>query len=225
MAVSLRKRASGLLLHISSLPSRSGIGDFGSQAFRFIDMLEKSCQSYWQVLPLNPTIPSKARSPYAPASAFAGNILFISPELLYEDNLAGKEILDTRTGSVNNTGSGKVEFRTVEKNRKKILDIAYEKFKSGFSASLKDDFDSFCLLNKKWLNDYAAFKAFHDFFLKNCKKKGWAYWPPPIRDRETEEIKILAERLSDEISKEKFCQFIFLRQWINLKKYAAEKNI
>ncbi|MBM3705535.1 MAG: 4-alpha-glucanotransferase, partial [Actinobacteria bacterium] len=149
----LNKRSSGLLLHISSLPSGSGTGDFGRAAYKFIDFLEKSRQSYWQVLPLNPTTALKAYSPYAPLSAFAGNTLFINHRILYEDNLIKKE--DTGQAAL-------ADFKLAGKIRGKLLGIAYEKFKSGTNASLKNEFEAFCLNNRKWLDDYAAFKVFHD---------------------------------------------------------------
>lgn len=226
----LKKRACGLLLHISSLPSVCGTGDFGKQAYRFADFLKKAGQSFWQVLPLNPTTSAKAHSPYACPSAFAGNTLFISSELLYEEGLLKKEQMPyPDLLSRANTGvvyTGRTDYRRAEEIKKIILRDACSNFLSLKSKVLKEDYENYCSINNSsWLDDYASFKAFRDYFLQKISAESWTKWPQDIKFRNKKECMLLKKELKNEIEKEKFSQFIFNRQWTALKEYANAKGV
>jgi len=233
----LNKRASGILLHISSLPSIYGIGDFGREAYKFIDFLKNAKQRYWQILPLNPTSLSKANSPYASFSAFAGNILFISPELLFEEGFLSRTDLDAMLSSFNNmsgknsnskpsgNSGNKIDYKKTTDYKNRIFDIAFKNFKS-HPEKYKDAFDFFCTENsKKWLEDFSSFIAFKNYFKKRIGILSWQYWPENIKNKNYAEISKLKKELKHEISKEKFLQFIFFNQWQNLKRYANSKGI
>lgn len=145
-----KRRSSGLLMHISSLPSHFGIGDLGPQAYQFADLLAKNDQYFWQVLPLNPTELKHGNSPYHSCSAFAGNPLFISPELLYQDGLLAKEDLNNNYLPEQQN----VDFARVYPLKNKLLEKACCLF-----AQLPDfqqEFDFFCQQQSFWLDDYAC---------------------------------------------------------------------
>jgi len=226
----LKKRACGLLLHISSLPSVYGTGDFGKQAYRFADFLKKAGQSFWQVLPLNPTTALKANSPYACPSAFAGNTLFISPELLHEDGLLKKEQMpcaDSKYGKGNVFRyTGRTDYAGAAKIKKIIMGNAYNNFLSIKNKDIKEQYGHFCIINNNtWLDDYASFKAFREYFLKKISARSWTQWPQDIKSRNRKECMLLKKELENEIEKEKFSQFIFNRQWAALKNYANIKGV
>lgn len=163
-------RGSGLLLHVSCLWSDFGIGDLGPSAYEFIDMLHASKQSYWQVLPFNPTNAVNGNSPYSSVSAFAANIFFISPQLMLKDGLIEKREFDLFAGF----SSKKVEYSKVYESKARIFDIAYEKFKQ---EDKKTKTNSFYKENRLWLDDYAAFIVFKKVF----DGKLWTQWPKEIR--------------------------------------------
>ena len=226
----LNKRACGLLLHIISLPSHFGIGDFGKEAFKFVDFLKQSGQAYWQILPMTPVTASKYYSPYASPSAFAGNELFISPEILYEDNLLKKDILQTVRIQMQykkeNPHIGWIDYRKVKKNRKIILNNVFYNFTLIAAGALKDEFEEFILKNdKNWLDDFACFLAFKNYFYKKSKISSWRMWPEKIKKRDAYEVSLLKKELYESIQNEKILQFLFFRQWRHLKKYAGENKI
>lgn len=200
----MKKRASGILLHISSLPSRFGTGDFGTQAFEFADFLHKSRQTYWQLLPLTPPNRFRDFSPYDCLSAFAGNTMFISPEMLCKAGLLNKADISNPPAF----SSNHVEFEKVYNYKAELFDKAYDKFKSCWG---KKDFEKFCRENKYWLDDYSVFAAMSQVY----KTSDWSKWPAKnANDR----IKQIAER-------EKFLQYIFFRQWFELKEYCNLRGI
>jgi 4-alpha-glucanotransferase len=144
-----KHRGSGIQLHITSLPSKYGIGDFGPEAYKFADFLTRAGQSYWQVLPLNQVSSRGNYSPYSSLSAFAGNILLISPELLYQQGfMAEKDISDIPVFN-----PAKVNFRKVYSYKTRLLNRAFENFK------IDSNYKKFCENNKNWLEDYAVFSA------------------------------------------------------------------
>ena len=219
----LNKRASGILLHVSSLPSIYGIGDFGREAYKFIDFLKNAKQRYWQVLPLNPTSLPKANSPYASFSAFAGNILFISPELLFEEGFLSRTDLDVMLFSFNK--GNKIDYKKATEYKNRIFNIAFKNFNL-HPEKYRDAFTFFCIENsKKWLEDFSSFVAFKKYFNKRTGISSWQYWPKHIKNKNYAEILKLKKELHYEIFKEKFLQFIFFRQWQNLKYYANSKGI
>lgn len=206
-------RGSGLLLHISCLWSGFGIGDLGPAAYKFIDMLKSAKQSYWQVLPLNPTNAITCNSPYSSVSAFAANIFFISPELLLEDGLIQKSDLDLFSGVV----LEKVDYPRVYEIKAVIFDRAYEKFKT----MDRTGFELFCSENALWLENYAEFVVFKRVFNGEL----WTKWPKEIRDRDDAAVIKMKEQNADGILKEKFLQYLFYRQWKALKKYANSSGV
>ncbi len=192
------ERKAGVLLPISSLPSDFGIGDLGHKAYQFIDFLVASGHSLWQILPLNPTEEHHGNSPYFSISLFAGNPILISPELLYEEGLINKELLE----NLKVEGTNRIAYGKVYRNKEHMLRVAFENFKED------EDFHLFCQENAYWLEDYALFS-----FLHKKHKKPWWLWD--------EEIKV-EER---EILKEKFTQYVFFKQWKALRDYANSKGI
>ncbi|MBM3712426.1 MAG: 4-alpha-glucanotransferase, partial [Actinobacteria bacterium] len=223
------KRASGILLHISSLPSEYGIGDIGKPAYAFIDFLKKSGQKFWQILPLNPTSPSKGNSPYASFSAFAGNPLFISPEILFEENLISKSDLNSLKLLKPSRIENKIDYKIVTAIKNMVLDKACKNFFKNYkkySAKYSDDFDDFCNLNEeKWLEDFAVFVVLKNYFKKKYNIKSWKDWPEIITNRDNEILFMLKNKLDKAIKREKFIQYIFYRQWASLKNYADKQGI
>jgi 4-alpha-glucanotransferase len=147
----IKKRRSGILLHITSLPSPYGIGDFGPGACRFIDFLAEAKQSFWQILPLTPTDPISGNSPYRGSSAFAGNLLLISPELLVRDGLLSEKEIEP----INCNQGDRINYHNVITYKERILDRAYECFK----REKKNKYENFCSENSSWLDDFALFLA------------------------------------------------------------------
>jgi 4-alpha-glucanotransferase len=207
------KRVSGILLHITSLPSQYGIGDLGKEAYKFVDFLRDTRQSLWQILPLNPTESFYANSPYHGTSAFAGNTLLISPELLFEEGLLEKGDLQ----NMPQFSEDKVDFESVIPFKKQLFEKAFEKFKV---KNHSFDFEEFCFKNAQWLDDFALFVSLKDKF-----GVSWGDWPEELRDRDPQALNMATNELSEKIGKEKFLQYIFDRQWKSVKKYAIEKGI
>ena len=211
------KRSSGILLHITSLPSPYGIGDLGTEAYKFADLLAEAGQRYWQILPLNPTELGSGNSPYSSHSAFAGNPLLISPDLLVEDGLlTQKDIKPTTTFN-----DKKVEFEKVSEYKKQILQKAYENFKAGEGSKLKQEFARFQEEHQAWLLDYTRFVAFKHHF----EGQAWTQWSDRIKNREQKGMEDLSSALSEEIEREAFLQFLFFHQWERLKAYCTSKGI
>ena len=211
----VEKRGSGILLHITSLPSAFGIGDLGLGAYRFVDFLAETGQSFWQILPLNPTCTVYGNSPYSSFSAFAGNPLLISPELLIEDGILLKSDIKDHPPFQSN----RVNYKAVTQYKNKILAAAYEKIKENISSDQK--FKHFCGENSSWLDDYAMFitikKHFNDVV--------WSKWLVDLKDRKEDALKEWVKRHEEAIKKEKFLQYIFFNQWYSLKNYCTSKNI
>jgi len=210
-----KKRASGVLAHISSLPSAYGIGDLGPAAYAFCDFLSKAKQSLWQVLPLNPTIAACGHSPYSSISAFAGNTLFISPELLRQEHLLAERDMSEKP----DFSPDSCDYRSVLAYKEKLLQRAYEHFRA--STKLKDECEYFCNEEANWLEDYALFKAIRDAY----DRKPWNTWDVSLRDWQPQALRQAKRQWAVAIEKEKFLQFIFYRQWFALKKYCNQKGI
>src|SRR5216684_1271862 len=149
-------RASGILLHPTSLPGRFGIGDLGDEAYRFADFLIASGQSLWQVLPLGPT--GFGDSPYACHSAFAGNTLLISPEKLFQEGLLARGDLD----EIPSLPTERVDFEQVNKAKDVVLAKAYASYLRTTDTELRSAFETFAEHNASWLDDYALFHALKD---------------------------------------------------------------
>ena len=167
------ERASGVLLHISSLPSEYGIGDMGHWAYRFADLLAEHHQSYWQILPLNPTSGTFGHSPYSSFSAFAGNFLFISPYKLVEEGLLPPEEIEGFGESTEEF----VNFEVTAQRKKRWLQMAYQQHFQ--DAHQREEFEAFRRANADWLEDMALFAT-----LKERYPSAWSDWPIEYRDRD-----------------------------------------
>ncbi|CAN5433816.1 4-alpha-glucanotransferase [soil metagenome] len=208
-------RASGILLHPTSLPGGYGIGDLGPEAFRFVDFLAAAGQTYWQILPLGPT--GYGDSPYQCFSAFAGNPLLISPEKLIEDRLITEEDLADKPDFI----AHKVDFGGVYNWKNQLLPKAYEGFHQVTSVDFRGKFGTFCQENEFWLDDYALYRA-----IKATQAQSpWYEWPDELKLRDSVAMAAASERLFDEIHAEKFYQFLFFRQWFAIKEYANANGI
>ena len=206
------KRSSGILMHISSLPGKFGIGSFGSEAYKFVDFLVKSGQKYWQILPLGHT--SYGDSPYQCFSAFAGNPYFIDFDLLEKEGLLNRDdYIDRDYGN----DDEKVQYSQIFIEKVKVLKIAYQNFKN---ISM-EGYEEFKKENSFWLNQYSLYMAVKEEFGLVC----WQKWDSDIRNREEEAVKKYSLKLADEIEYYNFIQFIFFKQWMELKKYANENKI
>ena len=205
-------RSSGVLMHISSLPSPWGIGTLGTEAKKFIDFLAESGQRYWQLLPVSPT--GYGDSPYQSFSSFAGNPYFIDLDTLCELGL-----LEKSEYSGINWGNNPecVDFGLLYESRFKVLRKAVQRLFESDCSELKD----FCLNASFWLDDYATFMALKDSH--GCAS--WMQWERPLRFREEAALNEARQKLSSEIDFYKALQFLFYRQWNELKSYAVEKGV
>lgn len=211
----MHRRASGILLHITSLPSAYGIGDLGPGAYSFADFLAKAGQSYWQMLPLNPTYSGLGNSPYSSTSAFAGNPLLISPKQLYKDGFASVEQISTFPGS----SFEQVDYKLVNSWKMQLLEHCFQDVKDKIHSDT--DYIRFKEQQKYWLDDFALFTAIKD----NHEGQSWIYWDKNLQNREPAELKLVRERLGQEIEKQKFIQYLFYTQWFALKHYCNHLNI
>ena len=203
-------RASGILMPIFSLPSPYGVGTLGKVAYDFVDFLNASSQSYWQILPLNPT--SFGDSPYQSFSSFAGNPYFIDLDMLVKDNLLKEcEIANCDFGNSN----VKIDYEKLYLNRYPLLKLAFSRFVPN------KDYDTFLLDNEHWLHNYALFMA-----IKSAHNgDAWYTWKKPLIARETSAIQQAENDYIDDINFYKFLQFKFFEQWSALKKYANKNSI
>lgn len=209
------RRASGVLLHPTSLPGSFGIGDLGPEAFKFVDFLVESGQSYWQILPLGPT--GYGDSPYQSFSAFAGNALMVSPEKLVEDELITDEVLKSKP----DFPAHKVDFGAVFEWKRELLANAYKGFHHITSVDLRGKFETFCQENEYWLDDYALYRA-----IKITQgQKPWYEWPDKFMLRDERTLRTSTEQLFEQIHAEKFYQFLFFRQWHAVKAHANENGV
>ncbi len=212
----MRTRACGILLHVTSLPSSYGIGDLGPSAYRFADILAEMKQSFWQVLPLGPTNPAFGNTPYDSSSAFAGNPLLISPDMLLKDGLLFPEDVL----GVPNFPEDRIDYPAVIDYKEKLLDRAFTVFQNSDKDTKGCEFKRFCSENT-WLEDFALFSAIKSHF----HGLPWNRWPTAIRDRRPEALKEMVDQLQDEIGKQKFFQYTFFRQWLFIKEYCNRNGL
>ncbi len=203
------------MLHPTSLFSNYGIGDFGAEAFRFVDFLVAAKQTYWQVLPLGQT--GYGDSPYQSFSAFAGNIYLISPEKLVEDEfLSEKDLKHTPKFP-----AGKVEFGKMIDFKLPLLKKAFGNFRQTKDEKIIEAFHAFCRENNFWLEDYALFRA-----IKLARNHAsWQDWDEDLKLRKPEALEKARREFDDASFAEKFYQFAFFRQWSALRKYANENGV
>src|SRR5665213_1878984 len=210
----LTERASGVLLHLSSLPSRGGIGDLGPEAYRFADFLAACKQQYWQVLPLSPT--GHGNSPYSALSAFAGNPLFISLE-----NLAAEGWLDPGSLDALPGGEGPVDFERAAACKRPLLEQAAANFLDRAQPEQRERFEQFCRDNQYWIEGYASFSALRAIF----SNASWAAWPADYAHRTAETMEQFHVEHDPERMIQKGIQFFFQEQWVALRTYCAEREI
>lgn len=208
-------RASGILLHPTSFAGPYGIGDLGRNAYDFVDWLVSAGQKLWQILPLGPT--SYGNSPYSSYSAFAGNTLLISPDILARDGLLNPNSLDQEP----TFGSGRVDYPEVTDRKNSLLSEAFETFKASANPPLVDEFAYFRRENSWWLDDYAMFRA-----LKAAHENTpWNEWAEPLRRRDADALEQTRSQLAREIDSERFSQYLFFRQWLAIRKYANANGV
>ncbi len=206
------ERSSGILMHLSSLPSPYGIGTLGKAAYEFADFLCDSKQRYWQMLPVGHT--GYGDSPYQSFSMYAGNPYFIDLDLLISEGLlTNEEVAACSWGE----DEERVDYGAIYANRSRLLYCAYA---NGFAA-LQPEIGAFCQENKGWLPDYALFMALKEHF----SMRPWIDWDEPIRRREPRALKQYAKLLKDKVDFYTFVQFLFFRQWSSFRSYTREKDV
>ncbi len=208
----MKERAAGILLPISSLPSRYGIGTLGRDAYHFVDQLKAAGQKYWQVLPVGPT--SFGDSPYQSFSAFAGNPYFIDLEILAAKGLLTKEDIESCDWG---DDPSDVDYEKIYNNRFVILRKAYR------ASDFREEkgYRSFLEKSKYWLEDYSLYMALKFYF----GGKEWLAWEESIRLHKKDSVKHYKRLLKDEIGFWQFCQYEFYIQWKALKRYANKRGI
>ncbi len=211
------ERSSGVLLHPTSLPGPFGIGDFGRESRRFVDFIAAAGQTFWQIMPLGP--PGSGDSPYASTSAFAGNVNLISPE-----NLVAMGLLDE--GDIDHPPAFPIDLTDhgqVIAYKKGLLEKAFHHFKGRVQGDqeLARDYERVLALTSSWLDDYALFAALkvgHD-------SAAWWTWEPALARREPGAMARVRRDLGDRVEAHRFFQYLFLRQWLDLKSYANARGI
>ncbi len=211
----IKNRASGILLHPTSLPGQFGAGDLGANAYLFIDWLLGAGQTYWQVLPLGEIGPGN--SPYMSSSAFAGNVLLIDLcELSYlgwlgaEDLVPHPEFREER-----------VDFSLQGPYRLERLRSAAKCFFASADEAMRNSYTEFCLAKREWLDDYARFMT----IAEQQGWRNWNLWPAALANREIQALLLFEEMNREQIGFWKFCQWCFDRQWHQLRAYANERGI
>jgi len=208
-------RASGILLHPTSLPGRFGIGDLGADAMEWIDFLEASGQKLWQVLPLGPT--GYGDSPYQCFSAFAGNPYLVSPEGLVTDGLLDESDL----ASAPAFPADRVDFGAVIGWKIPLLERAHRRFLAGARGDLREDYAGFREEHGDWLEDFALFMALKD----SHGGAMWTEWEPELAAREPAALERERERLAEAVDSHRFRQFLFFRQWAAVRARAAAAGV
>ena len=206
-------RATGILLHPISLPSRGGIGDLGPSAYEFLDFLAKASQGLWQVLPLNP--PAKGNSPYSSTSAFAGDPLLISLERLAEHGWIDSGALSGLTSDV-----APIDYERVRRDKLPLLWKAAEDFLAKSNEHARQRFDRFCADNAWWLEDYVMFDL-----LRQSHGENWSHWPSELARHEGAALEKFRQESSFQLNSQRVVQFFLWEQWRALRYYCAQKSI
>jgi 4-alpha-glucanotransferase len=206
-------RSSGILLHVTSLPSPYGVGDLGPSAFSWVDRLHNTGQEWWQALPLGPT--GYGNSPYQSLSSFAGNGLVISPECLISEGLL------KANDCTSQFPSDFVDYDSVTPFKEKLLEKAATKFHAGERRDLHPAYQEFCATQESWLEDYALFRGLKSRFAGSC----YLDWPEDLVQRKPVALAKARRELANEIDRFRLEQFLLLRQADQLKEYANEKGV
>lgn len=207
-------RASGLLLHVTSLPTPYGIGDVGPGALAWIDRLADAGQSWWQSLPLGPT--GSGNSPYDPLSSFAGNGLLVSPDWLIEDGL-----VRASDCQINSLPEGEIYYDAVIPFKQRLVKTAWANFKALAQTGLRGAYEQFRHDQAHWLEDYALFRALKLKF----SDANYLEWPADLVRREAAALDRARHELADDIGEVCFTQFLVFRQGERLKTYAHRNGI
>ena len=208
----IEARSSGILAHITSLPSPFGIGDIGPSSYAFIDFLVACGQSYWQFLPTGPTNCFFDNSPYMSTSAFAGSPLLISPNLLFQEGLISQADLDNRPSF----SPYFTDYGLVREYKTKLLQLAYRRFQPDTTSEY-----SIFIATSAWLDDYAVFMTLKDLY----DNSGWFDWPHDLATRKQTALQSILENQHEKINYFRFEQYEFFRQWRLLRQYAKDKYI
>lgn len=208
------RRSSGVLLHPTSLPGPFGVGDLGPVAYRWVETLAAMKQTWWQILPLGPT--GAGDSPYQSFSAFAGGIKLLSPELLERDGLVTPAFWAGQ-----HFPAHEVDYGRVNPFKSALLRAAWDAFRGGKGAHLKDDFAEYRGREAGWLDGYATFTAIRDAL----GERPLPEWPTDLLRRDPKAVAAVEKELASEIGMHAFGQYLFDRQWAALKKYAAAKKV
>lgn len=205
-------RKSGILLHLSSLPSPYGIGTMGKEAYQFVDFLKESGQSYWQLLPICPT--SYGDSPYQSYSTYAGNPYFIDLDLLAEMGLLQEKEYQNIDWECSKDC---INYGVLYLKRYHVLRIACERF----LQHPNEEYKQFCNTNDFWLSDFSLFMTLKDLH----EGKAWQEWEKPFQDREKEVLQMLCKEREQDVAFWKVVQYLFYKQWFDLKEYANSNGI
>lgn len=203
------------MLHPTSFPGRYGIGDLGDEAYRFVDFLAATGQTLWQLMPLGPT--GYGDSPYASFSAFAGNPMLISPDILAADNFLSTEDL----ADLPEFPADRVDFGPVLEYKKSLLARSFAHFEANATAEQKAEFSAFIEASRSWLDDFALFMALKD----HHGGAVWNSWEKPIATHQSEAVAEWREKLADQVRYYCYQQFQFQRQWSAVKRYANQHNV
>ena len=208
-------RASGVLVHITSLPSPYGIGDVGPAALAMVDRLHAAGQSWWQALPLGPT--GYGNSPYQSLSSFAGNGLIISPDCLIEEGLLRAGDCDEGRSFRQNA----VDYEVVIPFKYKLFEKAWSAFRASPRSALRLDYDQFCIDQAHWLDDYALFRAL------KARQGGVCYleWPEELVRREPAALARARRDLAEPVDQFRFAQFLLFRQGKRLRDHARARGV
>ncbi len=212
--LTLRRRAAGVLLHPTSLPSPHGIGDLGPESRAFVDFLADGRMGWWQVLPMHP--PALGNSPYSTLSAFAGSPLLVSLEDLVADGLLDRRDIKPPAGLPRE----RVAFPAVAKFKIDRLRKSFLAFLAGGGLT-REDYRAFCNRHSGWLDPYAFFMALRQHF----KGKEWGAWPDELRCCSPDAIRRTGPEYRDHAEFERFCQWLYDRQWAALRTYARAHGI
>jgi len=207
-------RATGFLLHPTSLPARGGIGDFGPAAYEFADFLASARQGLWQVLPLGPL--GYGNSPYSSTSAFAGNPLLISLERLADHGWADRSRITDPTSH-----DGPVDYESVFHRKMPLVAEAARNFSKHATGNARARFEQFCRDNQSWLDDFVLF----DELRSRHKLANWNEWPVALARREPAAIEKIRRKLAEDLAMRRAIQFAFYEQWRALRRYCAERSI
>jgi len=209
------RRLSGILLHITSLPSAYGIGDLGPAAYRFADFLTRSEQRLWQILPLGPVGPTG--SPYAATSTRAGNPLLISPEPLLEYGLLHEDDLEPLRA----LPQDHVDYDAIRRRKRTVLETAFDRFLQDGSSVAETSLTQFRREEEEWLAEYAVYAALKDVY----DGAPWMDWPAPLARRESEAIARARNEHGRTVRKHVFWQYLFHQQWSALQAYCRSRDI